>query len=62
MTAGLWASLEASWATRGSLIGGKSHEHDAGSREAGGGGRVLGLVGGELGKLQEGVAQSRLQH
>ena len=62
MTAGLWALLEASWAMRGSLVGGESHEHEAGSREAGGGGRVLGLVGGELGKLQEGAAQSRLQH
>ena len=47
---------------RGSLIGGESHEYEAGSREVGGGGRVLGLVGGELGKLQEGAAQSWLQH
>ena len=41
------------WCSNG-LIGGKSHEHEAGSREAGsrevgGGGRVVGLVGGELG-------------
>ena len=58
MMAGLWASLEASWAMRGSLVGGELHEHEAGSREVGGGSRVLGLVGGELGKLQEGAAQS----
>ena len=34
---------------RGSLIGGESREREAGSREAGGGGRVVGLIGGELG-------------
>ena len=36
------------WCSNG-LVGGESHEHEAGSREAGGGGRVVGLVGGELG-------------
>ena len=62
VAAGSWAPLEVSWAMRGSLIGGESHEHEAGSREVGGGSRVMGLIGGELGKLQEGAAQSRLQH